>query len=76
MKIDFEPGAMEAGDGADAEGLSKESVLLVVPLVSIAISLKRIADVVAGKSDGSTMDLTNGIMHAIEQGILSASNRG
>lgn len=45
-------------------------------LASIAVSLKRIADEVCGKQDGSTMKLTDCIMVAIEQGILNASNRG
>ena len=51
-------------------------------LLSIAISMKRIADVVAGVpydptpgADNSRhkMDLTDGIMHAIEQGIIVAA---
>jgi hypothetical protein len=56
-----------------------------VALVSIAISLKRIADQVAGvpynyapgaDNVGHRMGLVDGIMHAIEQGLLAASQRG
>jgi hypothetical protein len=54
-------------------------------LVSIAISLKRIADAIEGVpydptpgADNSKhgMPLTDGIMHAIERGLLAASQRG
>lgn len=54
-------------------------------LISIAISLKRIADAVTGVpydpapgADNSKhcMGITDGIMHAIEQGLLAASQRG
>jgi len=38
--------------------------------LSIAISLKRIADEVCGGQE--RLSLVNGVMHAIEQGILSA----
>lgn len=41
-------------------------------LASIAMSLKRIADVLAG--DDKHLDITNGIMQAIEQGIRSAQS--
>jgi hypothetical protein len=51
---------------------------------SIAISLKRIADALEGVPYDQTpgadnskhrMGITDGIMHAIEQGIISASRR-
>lgn len=52
-------------------------------LVSIAISMKRIADELAGvpyvqgtDNTGHRLGLVDGIMHAIEQGLLSASHRG
>lgn len=45
-----------------------------VAVVSIAISLKRIADEICGRTD--KMGLTDGVMHAIEQGILSAGRQG
>lgn len=54
-------------------------------LVSIAISLKRIADQIDGvpfnhtvgaDNSGHRLGLVDGIMHAIEQGILAASQRG
>jgi hypothetical protein len=53
-------------------------------LYSIAVSLKRIADEVCGVpydpapgADNSRyrMGITDGIMHAIEQGLLAASHR-
>lgn len=56
-----------------------------VELASIAISLKRIADEITGVpydpapgADNSRhrMGLTDGIMYAIEQGLLAASHRG
>lgn len=54
-------------------------------LASIAISLKRIADEVCGvpydrtpgaDNSRNRMGLVDGIMHAIEQGLLAASQRG
>lgn len=63
-----------------AEGLSSNPALY-----SIAISMKRIADEVCGVpydpapgADNSTHStgLVDGIMHAIEQGLLAGSQRG
>ncbi len=56
--------------------------LAVQAVVSIAISLKRIADQIGGVPYDHTpgadntkhrMGLTDGIMHAIEQGLLAAA---
>lgn len=53
-------------------------------LLSIAISLKRIADQLAGvpydhkpgaDNSNNRMGLVDGIMHAIEQGLIAASHR-
>ncbi len=53
-----------------------------VELASIAISLKRIADEICGVPYDSTLGadnskhrlgLVNGVMHAIEQGVLAAA---
>ena len=44
-----------------------------VAIVSIAISLRRIADVICGDKDH--MDLSSTIGNAIEQAILSATRR-
>lgn len=54
-------------------------------VISIAISLKRIADEICGvpydnapgaDNSKNRIGLTDGIMHAIEQGLLAASQRG
>jgi hypothetical protein len=56
-----------------------------IALMSQAISLKRIADEICGVPYDQTlgadnskhrMGLVDGIMHAIEQGLLAASQRG
>lgn len=74
--------------GAVARGTHTDldvSITNAASLLSIAISLKRIADEVCGvpynhwpEADNSKhrMGLTDGIMHAIEQGLLAASQRG
>lgn len=79
---------MEAAALDNVKGMHQDNSLFTiqsVAVVSIAISLKRIADAVSGVPYDSTpgadntkhsMGLTDGIMHAIEQGLLSASQRG
>lgn len=61
----------------DVKALPSENMDFTVThaasLVSIAISLKRIADEVCG--DTEHISLVNGIMHAIEQGILAGGQR-
>lgn len=73
---EFEEGAYRAATAAGQQPIE---------LASIAISLKRIADEIAGVpydhapgADNSRhrMGLVDGIMHAIEQGLLAASQRG
>lgn len=54
--------------------VTADSVSANPALYSIAISLKRIADEVCGGQD--RFGLIDGIMHAIEQGLLAASQRG
>lgn len=70
----------------NVKGMHQDNSLFTVQsvaVVSIAISLKRIADEIAGvpyvrgtDNTGNRMGLVDGIMHAIEQGILAASQRG
>ncbi len=71
--------AIRGGHSFDA------SITTGAALLSIAVSMKRIADEVCGVpydhtpgADNSRhrMGITDGVMHAIEQGILAASQRG
>lgn len=73
--------AMDTSESA----VPQELFISSMTMASIAISLKRIADAVSGVpydpapgADNSRhcMGLTDGIMHAIEQGLLAASQRG
>jgi hypothetical protein len=70
---------LQAGGEMDATATNAASML------SLAISMKRIADEVCGvpydnapgaDNSKNRMGLTDGIMHAIEQGITAASQRG
>lgn len=60
--------------------MEKEAMLLMenhpelVPITSIAISLKRIADAVCG--DDSHLSLPNALCEAITSGIITARNMG
>lgn len=64
----------EAWTVAGGYGLPDGDQASEVALMSIAISMRRIADEVCGSPE--RLSLVNGIMHAIEQGIFSAANRG
>lgn len=87
--MSLEPGAIKVGyewsAGIIAGGVLDVTATNATSLLSIAISLKRIADEVCGvpydNAPGADngkhrMGLTDGIMHAIEQGLLAASQRG
>lgn len=70
MSVNFEPGAMEAGDTAHVEGISREGILLMVPLTSIAISLKRIADALHYKpGDENIFDFVRQIARSAEESV-------
>ncbi len=74
MSEGYEEGAYRASTAAGQQPIE---------LASIAISMKRIADEICGIPYDSTpgadnskhrMGLVDGVMHAIEQGLISAIN--